>query len=551
MRRDHRILAMLICAVLICCACFSAPAETANAEKLTVSGSHFVAKGKEITLTAGEAVTWKSSDKKIATVSRKGVVTGIRAGEVKITAVSKANPRVKKVWKITVTRHAVRQITLTASAKVLNLQGVTSATITASASPESAAQSFTWKSSDKKIAKVNGKGVVTAVAEGTAVITATATDGSGKKASVEITVRDGEETFTVKNGATRKITIDLPPSVSARSLIWRSSDEHIFTVDRRGHVFGNYPGKAVLTVSTPEGQVIAKIKVVVQANYRALLFSESTFAGGVIGRNRGDVRLMTNMLATVTGPDGGEYKVTSFDDLVADEVYQKIDKYLIQPSRDGDVSMFFFASHGDYHSSTEKLAGRLWCRNKETWLELPTLAKKLSKVKGKVIVLLESCGPGAALHEFEKDPKPNDAPEGEEDPEDLQNDAAFSGAVIRAFSGTDPGLEVYGTEEDRGDTESNAKKYTFRTKKFLVMTASAYRQMSYYVGVHDCNLFPYWLVRGVGTKGRLPADILCGDRDGRLTLQELYKFVYNNTIYKQAPQVYPANCNDVLFLRRN
>ena len=549
MRRNYRIQAMLICAVLVCCACFSVFAETASAEKLTVSGSHFVAKGKKITLTAGEAVNWKSSDKKIATVSRKGVVTGIRAGEVKITAVSKTNPKARKVWKITVTRHAVRRITLAASARVLNLQGIRTATVTASASPETAAQSFTWKSSDKKVARVNRKGVVTAVAKGTAVITATATDGSGKKASVKITVKDGEETFTVRNGATGTVTVDIPPSVSEGSLVWQSSDPRIFTVDNRGRVFGNYPGKAVLTVFTPDRQVIAKIKVAVQANYRALLFSESTFAGGVIGRNRGDVQLMANMLASVTGPDGGEYKVASFDDLVADEVYQMIDKYLIQPSRDGDVSMFFFASHGDHRSETEQLAGRLWCRNKETWLELPTLAKKLSKVKGKVIVLLESCGPGAALHEFDEEPEPN-GPEGEEETGELLDDPAFSGEIIRAFSDADPGQEVYGTEEDSRGTESNAKKNTFRTEKFLVMTASAYRQASYYMGVHSCNLFPYWLTQGVGTTGSLPADALCGDNDNRLTLQELYRFVYNKTKYMQTPQVYPADSSYILFLRK-
>ena len=46
---------------------------------------------------ASKAVTYKSSNKKIATVSSKGVVTGKKAGKVNITVTSKKNKKVKKV----------------------------------------------------------------------------------------------------------------------------------------------------------------------------------------------------------------------------------------------------------------------------------------------------------------------------------------------------------------------------------------------------------------------------------------------------------------------
>ena len=45
---------------------------------------------------ASKSVTWKSSDKKIATVTSKGVVKGLKKGTVKITATSKADKRLKK-----------------------------------------------------------------------------------------------------------------------------------------------------------------------------------------------------------------------------------------------------------------------------------------------------------------------------------------------------------------------------------------------------------------------------------------------------------------------
>ncbi len=676
MRQLRRIAVALICFVLLFSCCLETVAETGRMSteasfasgktKLKISGSEVVAKGKKITLKANMKVTWKTSNKKIATVNEKGEVKGIKAGKVKITAVSKTKPKVRQTWKITVTPKAVKKIKITAPVKKLDLEDKKTVQLTAVVSPAAADQQVKWSSSDKTIAKVNSKGKVTALKEGKVRITAKSTDGSGKKASIQITIRnrtpeekekeeilriddgvtriqdgayegnkilkeaDLPETLTaighrafanssiqyiyipagvktieedafagcgslvclapagsyaaewcaahgitrqdpvymiglkpsktaaVKNGGKKKIISGVQPAVSRAKLNWVSSDEKIFTVNGNGTVSGNYPGKAILTVSSQNGSFSARIEVTVQANYRAVLFSESTFVGGIIQRNRGDVRLMKSMLSSVTGPDGGKYKVSSFDDLTASQVYDKIDKLLVTPSREGDVSLFFFASHGDDRSTTEQYAGRLWCKYKKTWLELPALAKKLSGIKGKVIVLLESCGPGAALHHFDH---------GEDALAEEQEDATgFSREIISAFSSADPGLSVYQPKEadiqgkaDSGKTggkdsakssQKKAKGSSFQTSKFIVMTAAAYRQMSYMYGGDNQNLFPYWLTRGVGTGGIMPADKECGNGDGKLTVNELYKYVYKKTVYKQTPQVYPKNSDYVLFMRR-
>ena len=358
-------------------------------------------------------------------------------------------------------------------------------------------------------------------------------------------LQPAEASILVKNGQTASVRVACLPEGAQAPLVYRSSDETIFTVSENGTVFGNYPGSAVLTVSTEDGSASAEIPVTVQANYRAVLFSESTFAEGVIKRNRGDVRLMKSMLAAVTGPDGGVYTVSSFDDLVASEVYARIDELLIAPSRDGDVSMFFFASHGDKDSTSQQLAGRLWCKRKQTWLELPTLAEKLSNIRGKVIVLLESCGPGAAVRDFDSDPlsKAQSA--------ELLDDPDFASLVLSAFTQADPGLTVYAPSPAAQDSAVVNAPNLFLTDKFVVMTASAYLQISHSVGSDTYNLFPTWLTKGVGTSGPMPADTPAqgGNGDGRLTVAELFAYVYRNTRSQQTPQVHPKNSDYVLFLR--
>lgn len=168
-------------------------------KKITISGSKYVAKGKKITLKAtvlpegaSQSVIWTSGDTDIATVSSKGVVKGVGTGKVTITATSKKNQKVKKTFKITVTE-AVKKVKITNAPKQLDLAGEKTVKLETKVSPSGAKNSVTWKSSDSSVATVSSEGVVTAVAKGTVTITATAADGSKKKAGVIFQVVDSAE----------------------------------------------------------------------------------------------------------------------------------------------------------------------------------------------------------------------------------------------------------------------------------------------------------------------------------------------------------------------
>lgn len=98
---------------------------------------------------------------------------------------------------------AVTGITLSASEA--ELQAGETLTLTASVAPEDAfVKSVTWSSSNEAVAIVDQNGVVTAVAAGDAIITATANDGSGVSATCNVTVAeeqsgDNDEVVTYDN----------------------------------------------------------------------------------------------------------------------------------------------------------------------------------------------------------------------------------------------------------------------------------------------------------------------------------------------------------------
>ncbi len=155
-------------------------------KKYTLKASAVDAKGKKVTGKNGK-ITWKSSNKKIATVNSKGKVTvKKKAGTVTITA--KAPNGKKASVKLKVSKKAVKVTKVKITGKK-TMKAKKSQTLKAVAAPATAAnQKVTWKSSNKKVATVNSKGKVTAKKKGTVTITATARDGSKKKASIKIKV---------------------------------------------------------------------------------------------------------------------------------------------------------------------------------------------------------------------------------------------------------------------------------------------------------------------------------------------------------------------------
>ena len=248
--------------------------------------------GKTLTLKAtvspsgatNSAVTFTSSDKKVATVNSKGVVTPVSPGTVTIT-VKTSDGNFSDTCKVTVKR-AVTSVTL--NKNTADLKSDTTLTLKATVKPSNATdKTLTWSSSNKKVATVNSKGVVTPVGKGTATITVKSENGL--KDTCKVTVYQVVTGVTLTETATvyagEKITLKAkvtPADANEQAIIWTSSNTSVAKVTSKGVVTGVKSGTAVITVQSKEGDYTANCTVTVKQHVTSIALNktELTIANG-------------------------------------------------------------------------------------------------------------------------------------------------------------------------------------------------------------------------------------------------------------------------------
>ena len=175
----------------------AAPAQAAvKAKKLTVKTKKIVlykgaaagygSKQLKVTVKPKKAkVTYKINKKKVASVSKKGLVRAKKPGNAKITIKSGSKKVVVKV----VVKKIKKKVTKVTATKNITVNVGAKKKIKTSVKPKKATlKALAFTSNAKKIAKVNAKGVITGIKAGNAKITVKAVDGSKKKATVAVLV---------------------------------------------------------------------------------------------------------------------------------------------------------------------------------------------------------------------------------------------------------------------------------------------------------------------------------------------------------------------------
>jgi uncharacterized protein YjdB len=142
-------------------------------------------RGIDVTYGKGDkVVSWKSSNKKVATVNGSGKIVGKKAGTAKITVTLKSGK--KATITVEVQKKTVTTTKVTVSEKSVTLKKGKTSQIEAAVTPVTSQQKVTYTSSNKKVATVNSKGKITAKKKGTTIITVQ----SGKKTTkVKVTVK--------------------------------------------------------------------------------------------------------------------------------------------------------------------------------------------------------------------------------------------------------------------------------------------------------------------------------------------------------------------------
>lgn len=192
---------------------------------------------------------WRSTRKKVASVSKKGRITAKRRGQA--TIIGRIDKK-KYRCQVTVEEPKLNKSKLTLKKKQtsqLKLSGTS--------------RKVVWKSSKKNVVSVNSRGLAKAKAKGTAVITAAV---GGKKYSCKVTVKkpqvsvqqgikptgimlDKNELSIINGQSSQLIATVRPSNTTDRRLAWSSSNNSVVSVDANGRIVANKAGTAVIYVS--------------------------------------------------------------------------------------------------------------------------------------------------------------------------------------------------------------------------------------------------------------------------------------------------------------
>ena len=167
-----------------------------------------VAVGKKVKLTTtvkvkpnkakNKKVTYKSSKKKVATVTSGGYVKGKKTGSCKVTVTSKSNKKKKAKISVKVVKQ-VKSVEL--DAEEADLYAGETKKLKATVLPASGSfKKLKWTTSNANVAKVSSTGKITGVAAGTATIKATSVEGSKKSAKCQVKVLEHRQ-YRVGTGA--------------------------------------------------------------------------------------------------------------------------------------------------------------------------------------------------------------------------------------------------------------------------------------------------------------------------------------------------------------
>lgn len=226
-----------------------------------------------------KTVTWKTSDKNVATVSENGLVTAVGGGDATITCTAQDGSGVKATCKVTVTV-PVSGIQLSQTSAALTVGDTL--TLTKTIYPSDATnQAVTWTSSSDAVASVDSNGKITAKTAGSAVITCKSVSDNSVVGICNVTVKAkvqtpseikvnkitlNKTTASVTKGKTLQLTATVTPgNATKKEVKWSTSNKNVAMVSTSGLVTAKSAGTAIITCTAKdESNVKATCKITVK-----------------------------------------------------------------------------------------------------------------------------------------------------------------------------------------------------------------------------------------------------------------------------------------------
>ena len=218
-------------------------------------------------------VTWSSDDESVATVDENGLVTAVDYGMAEITA--QAGDAMGTAA-ITVSEPVATSITIEPAAHTLEAIGATvqlAAVVLDQHEHVMEDVTVTWMSSDESVVTVDEDGLVEAVGNGMAEITAQAGDAMGTAAitvsgpvATSITIAPAAHTLEAIGATVQLAAVVLDQHEHVMedvTVTWSSGDEAVVTVDEDGLVEAVGNGMAEVTAASGDVSAMVSITVMV------------------------------------------------------------------------------------------------------------------------------------------------------------------------------------------------------------------------------------------------------------------------------------------------
>ena len=200
-----------------------------------------------------KTVVWNSDSPEIAEVDQEGNVTAKSAGEAVITAVS---GDVSGTCTVVVSKRIIPVTSVAVIPEYVELTEGDSKALMVRIQPSDATdKTVVWSSDAPEIVEVSDGGRITAMSEGTAVITATSGDVSGtctvvvSKPYIPVSsVKINLSSLELTQGEVVSLTVTVEPAnATDKTVVWRSDDSDVASVDQEGNVTAVSQGNTVIT----------------------------------------------------------------------------------------------------------------------------------------------------------------------------------------------------------------------------------------------------------------------------------------------------------------